>query len=239
MREWRRRTSAPVKCRVVASIEALCWREITYTPFPFIKRVSHPALQAGYRLWSEFINWIDDDDDVTGTCPALTADTICGCLATSTCIHPLTSVHPGVWPFKFYSLSPLREIDTKSWSNATTSLSIYDNCTGCQSPNESHKLCLVVHSGAVGRVPAYITSVSRHHFIAVPVASRESWTLCRATDKPKIPRSSILHWCTTSVDCNSRLILKWHNTRQHSVGDWRLLFHRAYKFQIMRVVMTL
>ena len=40
------------------------------------------------------------------------------------------------------------------WSHATTSVPVYDNCTGC------HSLCLlVIHNAAVGRAPAYITDL--------------------------------------------------------------------------------
>ena len=67
-----------------------------------------------------------------------------------------------------------------------------------------NKLCLLVHNAAVRRVPGWLhywlTWASPHNFIAVLVASRESWRLCRATDKSKTRRSSILHCCTTGVE---------------------------------------
>jgi len=108
------------------------------------------------------------------------------------------------------------------WSHVTTSVPVYDNCTGCQSLNESQALSSRPQRGSwtSAGLHYWLTSASHHHFIAVLVASRKSWRLCRATDKSKTRRSSILHCCTIVVEPTADLFLKWHTYHLQSIGDF-------------------
>jgi len=100
------------------------------------------------------------------------------------------------------------------WSHATTSVPVYDNCTGCQSLNESQALFSRPQrsSWTSAGLHYWLTSAGCHHFIAVLVASRQSWRLCLSChgqiEDSQIQHSPLLHH---GRGTNCRLISKWHN----------------------------
>jgi len=82
-----------------------------------------------------------------------------------------------------------------------------------------------------------LTLASCHHFIAVLVASRESWRLCRAMDKSKIHSWSILRCCTTGVEPTADLSENDTTNICFPSGTEDFSFPSRLQFRIMHVLL--
>ena len=98
------------------------------------------------------------------------------------------------------------------WSQVTTSVPVYDNCTDCQSLNESHMSAVLSSTTQqLDKLTSYITDLvqppcTTSSRSSLPAEPRVVQTrLCLATDEPTTRRSNILHCCTTSVELSTYL----------------------------------
>ena len=145
--------------------------------------------QAGYRLWSAFINWIDDDDDVTGTCPALTADILACDRLNSTAYHRcvrLTLSHEATRPHHFQSTTTTLVANrrTRHTSSALSSTT--------QQLDECRPTLLQSAAATSSRSP-------------LRAASRGDYVVPRTTEDSQIKHVPLLH---DGRGTNCRLILQ-------------------------------
>ena len=120
-------------------------------------------------------------------------------------------------------LSYIAHLDVATMHRLSQLLAL--SCSGCQSPNESHALSSRPQrsSWTSAGLHYWLTAASHRHFIAVLVASRESWISHGQTEESQIEHSPLLHH---GRGTNCRLILKWQLTSAFR-RQWRLFFSIA------------